>query len=106
MRRAGRSPRRRRTAAVAYRFDGLAPGAYTLHEQQPPGYFQGGQCAGSGGGDDSLEDLIRDIAVGSSQQLIDYNFCEMPPAVACPAAFFWTWTETASSTPRNRPWPA
>jgi protocatechuate 3,4-dioxygenase beta subunit len=63
-----------------YRFADLAPGSYTLWEQQPAGYFQGGQRAGSGGGDASLEDTIRDIAVGSGRHLTDYDFCEVPPS--------------------------
>lgn len=62
-----------------YRFDHLVPGTYTVREQQPAGYFHGGQQAGSGGGDDRLEDIISAIAVGSGQRLIDYNFCERPP---------------------------
>jgi protocatechuate 3,4-dioxygenase beta subunit len=62
-----------------YRFADLAPGRYTVREHQPAGYFQGGQRAGSGGGNASLEDIISDIAVGSGQHLTDYNFCEVPP---------------------------
>ncbi len=61
-----------------YRFDNLTPGTYTVREQQPAGYFHGGQRAGSGGGDDSLEDVISAIAIGSGQDLTDYDFCEMP----------------------------
>lgn len=63
-----------------YVFGGLAPGVYTIEEQQPDGYFQGGQRAGSGGGDDSLEDVISRIAVRSGTDLVDYDFCEIPPA--------------------------
>ena len=63
-----------------YIFDNLAPGTYQVRELQPAGLFQGGQTVGSGGGDGSLRDLISKIAVGSGQRLIDYNFCEIPPA--------------------------
>ncbi len=63
-----------------YRFDGLAPGTYSVRERQPAGYFQGGQRAGSGGGDASLEDVISAIAVGSGQPLTGYDFCEVPPS--------------------------
>jgi len=63
-----------------YRFADLAPGTYTVWEQQPAGYFHGGQRAGSGGGDASLEDTISAIAVGSGQDLTDYDFCEVPPS--------------------------
>ena len=63
-----------------FRFDGLRPGTYTLREQQPAGYFHGGQKAGSGGGDDSLDDIISAIALGSGRNLVDYMFCEVPPS--------------------------
>jgi serine-aspartate repeat-containing protein C/D/E len=57
-----------------YRFADLAPGSYTVWEHQPAGYFQGGQRAGSGGGNASLEDTISDIAVGSSRHLDRLRF--------------------------------
>jgi len=63
-----------------YRFDDLTPGVYTVREQQPAGYFHVGQRAGSGGGDDSLDDVISAIAVGSDESLVEYNFCEVPPS--------------------------
>ncbi|MCY2990426.1 MAG: carboxypeptidase regulatory-like domain-containing protein, partial [Planctomycetota bacterium] len=63
-----------------YQFDGLTPGTYTVKEQPPSGYFHGGQQAGSGGGDDSLDDVISQIAVGSGRHLTDYDFCEIPPS--------------------------
>lgn len=63
-----------------YRFADLAPGEYTVREHQPAGYFQGGQRAGSGGGNASLEDVISEIAIGSGQHLTDYDFCEVPPS--------------------------
>lgn len=63
-----------------YRFDDLSPSVYTVREQQPAGYFHVGQRAGSGGGDDHLDDVISAIAVGSGKRLVDYNFCEVPPS--------------------------
>lgn len=63
-----------------YRFADLAPGEYTVREHQPAGYFQGGQRAGTGGGNASLEDIISEIAVGSGRHLTDYDFCEVPPS--------------------------
>lgn len=62
-----------------YRFDGLAPGIYTVRETQPAGYFQGGQSAGSHGGDDSLRDIISQIPVGSDEHPVHYDFCEIVP---------------------------
>jgi hypothetical protein len=61
-------------------FTGLPVGVYTLREQQPEGYFQGGQQAGSGGGDDATVDFISSIVVGSGLDLVDYRFCEVPPS--------------------------
>ena len=88
-----------------FQFDNLRPGTYTLRERQPAGYFQGGQKAGSGGGDDRLEDVISAIAVGSGQRLVDYLFCEIPPA-ECPGPCTRNWTATASSIRRSRRWRA
>ncbi len=63
-----------------YHFGNLRPGTYTVREQQPSGYLQGGQKAGSAGGNDSLTDAISAIPVGAGQTLTDYNFCEVLPA--------------------------
>ncbi len=59
-----------------YEFADLIPGVYTLREQQPTGYIQGGQMAGSAGGNASLTDIISSIALGAGVQAIDYDFCE------------------------------
>ncbi|MEM9366149.1 MAG: SdrD B-like domain-containing protein [Planctomycetota bacterium] len=59
-----------------YSFQNLRPGVYTVRESQPAGYFQGGQVAGSAGGDDSATDVISAIPVGAGDQLTQYNFCE------------------------------
>ena len=63
-----------------YRFDNLIPGVFAVRETQPAGYFQGGQYAGSGGGDDDTQDLISQIVVNPGDGLVDYLFCEIPPA--------------------------
>ncbi|WP_456320478.1 SdrD B-like domain-containing protein [Roseimaritima sediminicola] len=63
-----------------YRFDNLRPGRYTVVELQPEGYFDGGQKAGSAGGDDSVANRIADVQLGSGEVAVDYNFCEHPPA--------------------------
>lgn len=63
-----------------YRFTGLRPGNYSVRQQQPAGYLQGGQTAGSGGGDASVTDLISAIAIGVGANLVEYNFCERLPA--------------------------
>ncbi len=67
-------------AAGRYRFQNLKPGTYTVREEQPAGYLQGGQKAGSAGGNDTLTDVISAIPVGAGQVLTDYNFCEVLPA--------------------------
>lgn len=63
-----------------YEFNNLKAGRYTVRETQPVGYLQGGQSAGSGGGDASQTDLISDIEIGWGETLIEYNFCELEPA--------------------------
>lgn len=63
----------------AYSFTNLRSGTYTIRETQPDGFFQGGQVAGSGGGDDRVEDVISAILLSSGQSLVNYNFCELLP---------------------------
>lgn len=70
-----------------YEFTGLRPGQYTVHEAQPAGYLQGGQKAGSGGGNDATQDVISAISLGAGVQLVDYNFCEIPPASIAGSVF-------------------
>jgi protocatechuate 3,4-dioxygenase beta subunit len=60
-----------------YRFDNLPPGIYAVRELQPAGFLQGGQKAGSKGGNIGVQDLISQIPVGSGENLTDYNFCEI-----------------------------
>ncbi len=43
-------------------------------------YMQGGQKAGSAGGNDTIADAISAIPVGAGLSLTDYNFCEVLPA--------------------------
>jgi serine-aspartate repeat-containing protein C/D/E len=63
-----------------YQFKNLTPGEYTVRESQPVGFFQGGQTAPETGGDDSVQDVIGSIIVGSGQHITDANFCEIEPA--------------------------
>ena len=67
-------------AAGNYRFDDLIPGVYSLREQQPAGYIQGGQTAGSSGGNASLTDIISAIALGAGVNATNYDFCEQKVA--------------------------
>lgn len=63
-----------------YRFTNLPGGSYTLREIQPIGFLQGSQRAGSGGGDDSVDDVISSISIGFGDRFTNYNFCEIEPA--------------------------
>lgn len=63
-------------AAGNYTFDSLTPGQYTLREQQPAGYIQGGQRAGSAGGNATMSDIISAIALGAGVHATNYDFCE------------------------------
>jgi len=62
-----------------YKFENLAPGTYSVVEEQPAGYFDGGQKAGSAGGEVS-NDRIDAIVLGSGVNAVNYDFCEKPPA--------------------------
>lgn len=60
-----------------YAFVDLPEGTYSVIESQPAAYFNGGQTAGSGGGDASGVNRITRIVISSaSPHLTDYNFCE------------------------------
>lgn len=67
-------------ASGFYRFTFLPAGQYTLRQTQPVGFLQGGQQAGSAGGDDSLQDLISQVPIAFGAILTDYNFGELLPA--------------------------
>ncbi|MFO0889865.1 MAG: SdrD B-like domain-containing protein [Isosphaeraceae bacterium] len=51
----------------SYRFTGLAPGTYSLHETQPEGYAQGTDSVGTLGGNAllSVRDTVTTIVVGA-----------------------------------------
>ena len=70
-----------------YRFNNLKPGEYSVRQQQPEDVFTEGQSVGidiatrtGGTGEAAGENLIRGITIGSGQQLVQYNFCEVEPA--------------------------
>jgi protocatechuate 3,4-dioxygenase beta subunit len=63
-----------------YRFAGLAPGHYTVVQQQPEGYFSGSQKAGTTGGLTATINRIESIPVGSGETSLENDFCEHPPA--------------------------
>jgi protocatechuate 3,4-dioxygenase beta subunit len=62
----------------AYKFDQLRPGVYSVREIQPSGYFDGGEFAGSHGGDDSQDDLVASVTLRSGDEGLQYNFTELP----------------------------
>src|SRR5690606_24246892 len=62
-----------------YKFEGLAPGEYWIHEHQPSQYFDGEERVGSLGGLLSGTDDIVNILLGSDQHGVNYDFCEHTP---------------------------
>ncbi len=63
-----------------YRFEGLIPGVYTIIEEQPAGWFEGGATPGTAGGFAETPSRIGSITLTSGQVAVDYDFCERPPA--------------------------
>jgi protocatechuate 3,4-dioxygenase beta subunit len=63
-----------------YQFTHLAPGTYTVIEEQPLGYFQGDADPGSEGGDALTSDIIGNVTLGGGVNGVHYDFCEIPPA--------------------------
>jgi hypothetical protein len=69
--------------AGAYEFPALDPGVYGLRELQPEGFLDGLSLVGSGGGFALESNFISEIVVQAGDQLVDYDFAEMPePAIA------------------------
>ncbi|MFK8111773.1 MAG: SdrD B-like domain-containing protein, partial [Rubripirellula sp.] len=66
-------------AAGQYAFESLPPGQYQIFEQQPDGFFQGGQTVGTGDGSVLGEDQLG-VNLLAGEQLVDYNFCELAPS--------------------------
>ena len=62
-----------------YSFDNLPPGTYSVRELQPTGYFEGGQMAGSAGGNDLVLDKITQIVLTPGTHATNYDFCELIP---------------------------
>jgi protocatechuate 3,4-dioxygenase beta subunit len=65
-------------ASGSYRFEGLAPGVYSIREIQPTGYLDGGEHVGTAGGVIAGNDLISQIVLGSGTNGVEYDFCEIP----------------------------
>tara|TARA_R110002049_G_scaffold2750_2_gene21366 strand:+ start:63783 stop:68864 length:5082 start_codon:yes stop_codon:yes gene_type:complete len=61
-----------------YRFDDLAPGEYTVIEEQPAGLLEGDAHAGSAGGEVETASRIGAITLAAGEVAVDYNFCEHP----------------------------
>jgi hypothetical protein len=51
-----------------------------VHEEQPAGYFDGGEMAGSAGGEITANDVISKIKLGPGTDAVDYDFCELLPS--------------------------
>ena len=64
-----------------YRFDGLAPGTYSIVEIQPNAYLDGdhhlGNIDGTVTGDASVNDQFRGITLRSGDEGVRYDFCEL-----------------------------
>ncbi|MEO1528889.1 MAG: SdrD B-like domain-containing protein [Planctomycetota bacterium] len=65
----------------AYRFDDLPPGIYSICQEQPGGYFHGGELVGTAGGFAVGEDLIVAIPLLGGVDAVRYDFPEVPPSI-------------------------
>ena len=65
-----------------YLFEDLRPGTYTVTETQPVGYGDGGETAGSTGGDDTVDDVISAIVLGAGVDSIDNDFDETTASIS------------------------
>ena len=65
-----------------YIFEGLPAGDYTVTETQPTAYGDGGETAGSSGGDDTVDDVISAIPLGAGEDSIDNDFDEVTGSIS------------------------
>ena len=64
-----------------YSFVGLAPGTYAVRQDQPAGYLDGLDSAGTAGGNaQNPGDLISNIVLTPGLDAFEYNFGELEPA--------------------------
>jgi protocatechuate 3,4-dioxygenase beta subunit len=59
-----------------YKFEGLRAGEYQIFEHQPTGYYDGGERAGSHGGELDGVDTIHSIHLNPGDDAVHYDFCE------------------------------
>ena len=59
-----------------YAFVDVSPGEYTVVQEQPDGYFEGGASAGNLGGKVLDASRIGQVLLASGQDATDYDFCE------------------------------
>lgn len=69
-----------------YRFEGLAPGRYSVVQDQPSGYYDRSATPGSLGGVSGVNQ-ISEIVVQSGQDGLNYNFCEEPGVTVAGAVY-------------------
>ncbi|MCA9198884.1 MAG: carboxypeptidase regulatory-like domain-containing protein, partial [Planctomycetales bacterium] len=62
-----------------YEFVGIEPGTYSVVETTPAHLLEGGAQAGSLGGTVDGPNRIESVVLGSGQDGINYDFCEMEP---------------------------
>ncbi len=70
-------------ATGKYEFDDLAPGTYSIAQIQPGDYIDGGDVVGTVGGaavGSSTNDRFNQVVLGSGDEGVNYNFCEVEPA--------------------------
>jgi protocatechuate 3,4-dioxygenase beta subunit len=63
-----------------YAFTNLQPGLYSVEEEQPAGFLDGGAASGNFGGFTSVPNRIEAVALGSGAHGVHYDFCEVRPA--------------------------
>ena len=63
-----------------YSFSDLLPGNYSVIQEQPTGFFEGGATPGDAGGATDGPNRILNVTLTAGQDAVDYNFCDRPPA--------------------------
>ncbi|HVX09745.1 MAG TPA: SdrD B-like domain-containing protein [Pirellulales bacterium] len=87
-----------------YKFTGLMPGTYSVHEILPSGWFAGASHVGTVGGTSASDELLSAVPLAGGANGLYYDFCLTPPAnisgyVHSDINGCWTPTENQNDPP-------
>jgi uncharacterized repeat protein (TIGR01451 family) len=86
-----------------YIFGELTSGTYRVEETQPAGYFDGKDTVGTGTGNATTNDQLRQIILAPADNLAAYNFGELLPVSISGTVFVESTPASPSASPAGEP---